>query len=144
MSGNILVLPLALFSVITGGVIFYSLTHVETVSSVDVDKLANGNYFAFTEKNSDKKYNATIFVKTSDGDKGTFQVDGTIGDVTGPRAGQLWKFRSTDQLCKDTSFQLLYNGSSAEVVLEPFGSISESCKLRKLLNNGHRLVQITE
>ncbi|EKT4478411.1 hypothetical protein QEL91_004138 [Pseudomonas putida] len=144
MSGNILVLPLALLSVITGGVIYYSLTHVETVSSADVDKLPNGSYFAFTEKNSDRKYNATIFVKTSNVGHGTFQVDGTIEDVTGPRAGQLWKFRSTDQLCKDASFQLLYNGNSAEVVFEPFGSINESCKLGKLLNNGQRLVQLTE
>lgn len=144
MSGNILTLPLSLFAIITGGVIFYSLTHVETVSSVDVQKLPVGKYFAFTRESSENKYDTTIYVKTSNAKQEVVQVDGTVGDVTGPSAGQIWQFRSTDQACKNTSFKLFYKGSSAEIILSQLGNIDKTCPLHGTLNDGQRLTQITE
>ncbi|MFG0337691.1 hypothetical protein ACF8FF_07135 [Pseudomonas sp. zjy_13] len=144
MSGNSLALPLSLLAIITGGVIFYSLTHVKTVSAVDVQQLPIGKYFAFTGENSENKYDTTIYVKTSNDKKGVIQVGGTVGDVSGPGPGQIWKFRSTDPSCKNTSFKLVYNGSSAEVILSGLGNIDKSCPLNGVLNDGQRLKQIPE
>ena len=144
MSANILTVPLTLLAIITGGVIFYSQTHVETVSTVDVQQMPVGKYFAFTRENPDNKYDTTIYVKTSNGKQGVVQVDGTVGDVTGPSAGQIWRFRSTDQACKNTSFKLFYKGSSAEIILSQLGSIDRTCPLYGTLNDGQILTQITE
>lgn len=144
MSGNILTIPLIVLAVITGGAILYSQTHVETVSAVDVQQLPIGKYFAFTRESSENKYDTSIYVKTSNGKQGVVKVDGTVGDVAGPVAGQIWQFRSTDQACKNTSFKLLYKGSSAEIILSQLGSIDKTCPLHGMLNDGQRLTQITE
>ncbi|MDD1011276.1 hypothetical protein M5G27_27785 [Pseudomonas shahriarae] len=146
MTRNILALPLILFSLVVGGVMTYSLFHIDTVEDVDLERLEVGQHIALKKKIGMVDYEATIYVKVADtavGQLGVFQLNGVVEGLGSNMDGQAVDFVSTDKDCVGTNFQLIYRKSFADVIVQP-GGIPRTCNLHGYLKDNRALTRVDQ
>ncbi len=146
MTRNILALPLILFSLVVGGVMTYSLFHIETVKDVDFERLEVGQHIALKKKVGIVDYEATIYVKVADpavGQLGVVQLNGVVEGLGSNIDGQAVDFVSTDKDCLGTNFQLVYRKSFADLIMQP-GGIPRTCHLHAYLKDNRSLMRVDQ
>lgn len=146
MTQNILSLPLIIVPLVVGGVMAYSLLHVETVEDVDLERLEIGQHFAIKKKIGTVDYNATIYVKGPspvDGRIGVIELNGVVEGLGSNWAGQMVDFVSSDKDCVGTNFQLIYRKSYADLMIQP-GGVPGTCHMHGYLKDNRVLTRVDQ
>ncbi len=146
MTHNILALPLTIFTLVVGGVMAYSLFHIDTVEDVDLDRLGVGQHIAIKNKVGAMDYDATIYVKATnpaDGHMGVVQLKGVVEGLGSNMEGQAVDFISTDKDCVGTNFQLIYWKSHADLIIQP-GGVPRTCHMYGYLKDNRALTRVDQ
>lgn len=146
MTQNILALPLTLFSLVFGGVIAYSLFHIDTVADVDLERLKVGQHIVLRKKVGAVDYEATIYVKVGDpavGELGVIQLNGIVEGVGSNIGGQPVDFVSTDSDCVGTNFQIINWKSHADLIIQP-GGVPRACHMYGYLKDNRTLTRVDQ
>jgi hypothetical protein len=126
-------------TLIFGGVIIYSLLHVNTAKEINTSLLKNGKHFAFRDKDDKGRYNTTIYVKSQEE---TIEINGIVDELEINQPGQLVNFKSTDNDCLGVRIKMIYMQSVAQVMV--VDHIPNTCRMYGNLKDADSLAKIEQ